>query len=322
MLVDELVIHAKAGNGGDGVVRWRREKFKPMGGPSGGNGANGGDVYLRGVRNINQLAKYTGEKVFRASNGGDGAKNSRHGKRGTDLYIDVPVGSQITNLTTGRVHIIEHEGEEVKVLSGGRGGLGNEYFKSATNRSPQEATNGTKGESAELKIEVILTADVGLVGLPNAGKSTLLNTLTNARSEVGAYPFTTLEPHLGALGPYLVADIPGLIEGAHEGKGLGHRFLKHISRTKMLLHLVSLDSENPKNDYQTIVNELTKYNIDVAQKEQWIIFTKKDEVTQEYIDKVLQTVDTDKNRVFVISILDEKSIQELADELVSHLKAS
>lgn len=322
MLVDELTIRAQAGNGGDGVVRWHREKFKPLGGPAGGNGADGGSVFLRGVRNVNQLAKYTGTKLFRAEDGGDGAKNSRHGHRGDDCYIDVPTGSFVTDLTHERTYRVEHEGEIVKVLKGGRGGLGNEYFKSSTNRAPREATKGTKGESAELHIEVSLTADIGLVGLPNAGKSTLLNALTNASSAVGAYPFTTTEPHLGALDGYVIADIPGLIAGAHEGKGLGHRFLKHLSRTNMLLHLVSLDAADPKNDYQTICNELTKYNTELIKKERWIIFTKKDLVSEAYFADIVQNIDVDKNRVFVISNFDEKSIHTLRDALVSHLKES
>lgn len=320
MFVDELDIYAKAGDGGDGVVRWSREKFKPKGGPAGGNGGNGGDVYVRAVRDLNLLANYTGKKEFKATNGEAGRGSSEYGKGSSDLYIDVPVGSVVTDVRRDRTFELFEEGQTAKILLGGRGGLGNEYFKSSTNRTPTQSTKGKKGEEGEFHIELSLVVDVGLIGMPNAGKSTLLNAFTNATSEVGAYQFTTLEPHLGALFEFTIADIPGLIEGAAEGKGLGHKFLRHVTRTKMLLHLVSLEHEDPKNVYYTIRNELSNYDKSLSDKEEWIIFTKKDLVDQAKIDTTLQDIDTNEKRVFVVSQNDKKSIKNLRDELTKHLR--
>tara|TARA_B100000745_G_scaffold223426_1_gene149151 strand:+ start:3008 stop:3982 length:975 start_codon:yes stop_codon:yes gene_type:complete len=318
--VDELNIYAKAGDGGDGVVRWHRFKFKPKGGPAGGNGGRGGDVFVRAVRNPNLLAKYTGFKSFIAKNGESGGGKSMHGKGSNDLYIDVPVGSIVTDLDRDRQYELLEEGQVEKILHGGGGGLGNEYFKSSTNQAPLEATKGKKGEEGNFHIEVRLAVDVGLIGLPNAGKSTLLNLLTNANSEVGDYPFTTLEPHLGDLFGYVLADIPGLIAGASEGKGLGHKFLRHIERTKMLLHLVSLDNEDPVEAYKTVRNEISDHNKALLEKEEWIILTKKDLVNKGFIEDVTSKIDTTEKRVFVISKNELQSHKTLQDELVRHLR--
>ncbi|MCA9365891.1 GTPase ObgE [Candidatus Kaiserbacteria bacterium] len=320
MFVDELSIEAKAGNGGDGVVRWRHEKHKPRGGPSGGNGGRGGNVYVRGVRDLNLLSKYTGSKIFNADNGADGRKNSEHGKNGEDYIIDVPVGSKVTDLNRDRVFEIDKENELVKILIGGSGGLGNEYFKSSTNVTPLQCTQGKAGESGSFLIELGIVADVGLIGFPNAGKSTLLNALTNASSQVGSYAFTTLEPHLGSFYGYTLVDIPGLIEGASVGKGLGHKFLKHISKTKMLLHLVSLESESPKNTYYTIRKELSDYSKLLEDKEEWIILTKSDLLNKEDINEVVNIFDKFENRVFVLSVETGDGLKELADALVSRLR--
>ncbi len=319
MFVDELEIYAKAGDGGKGVVRWLRAKFVPKGGPAGGNGGKGGDVYVRAVRDLNILAKYTGAKTFVAENGGDGRSNSQFGKRSEDLVIDVPVGSIIKDLERERTYELFEEGQLEKILQGGAGGLGNEHFKSSTNRSPIESTEGKKGEEGSFKIELSLVVDVGLIGLPNAGKSTLLNAFTNASSPVGAYAFTTIEPHLGALYQYVIADIPGLIEGAAGGKGLGHKFLRHVQRTKMLLHLVSLENDDPKEAYLTVRNELAKFDPLLLKKEEWIIFTKKDLTEQHKIDALLTDIDINKNRVFVISVLTQEGVKELRDTLVKKL---
>lgn len=320
--VDQLTITAKAGDGGDGVVRWRRMKFNPKAGPAGGNGGNGGSVYVRAVRDRNRLAKYTGHKTFTAESGDAGAGNSLYGKAGEDLYIDIPVGSVVTDVKRDRTFELFTEGETVKVLQGGTGGLGNEYFKSSTNRAPQESTVGKLGEEAELRIEVTLVVDVGLIGLPNAGKSTLLNALTNAQSQVGNYPFTTLEPHLGDLYGYLLADIPGLIEGAAAGKGLGHTFLRHVTRTKMLLHLVSLENEEPISVYETVRNELSAYDKTLSDKEEWIILSKKDLYLEPNIESIVKMFDKYEKRVFVIAENDSESLKKLSDALVKRLEDS
>ena len=321
MFVDELKIYAKAGDGGDGVVRWRHLKFKPKAGPAGGDGGNGGNVYARAVRDMNQLAKYTGYTGFTAASGEAGRSLSQYGKNAEDLYIDVPVGSRITDVDRDRVFELREEGETVLLLAGGRGGVGNEHFKSSTNQAPEESTPGKEGEEATLLIEVLLAADVGLIGLPNAGKSTLLNTLTRASSRVGAYPFTTLEPHLGALYEFVLADIPGVIDGAASGKGLGHKFLRHITRTNMLLHLVALDDENPRQSYDTVRQELQSFEPELNQKEEWIILTKADLVTAETVEEVRALFADTQRPIYVVSESDDAQIKVLQDALVQHLRA-
>ena len=320
MFVDELTIYAKAGDGGTGVVRWRQEKYKPMGGPAGGDGGNGGDVIIRAVADINRLSKYTGLKSFKAENGVAGMSDSNTGKNGESFYLDIPVGSKVTDIKRQRFYELTTVGQEERILKGGGGGLGNEHFKSSINRSPVESTPGYAGEEGDFLIEVSLMVDIGLVGLPNAGKSTLLNSLTNAQSRIGAYPFTTLEPHLGALYEFIIADIPGLIEGAAEGKGLGHKFLRHVSRTKMVLHLVSLESADPLADYYTIRKELSQYDKSLEGKEEWIILTKKDLVNASVIDTVTKALATTKNRVLVVGQDDVDSYKQLSDALVAHLR--
>ncbi len=318
--VDQITIYAKAGDGGDGVVRWRHLKFQPKAGPAGGNGGKGGDVYVRAVRDLSLLSKYTGIKRFVAKNGEAGQASSRYGKGSNDLYIDVPVGSIVSDTVRQRVYELFAEGQTVKILHGGSGGLGNEYFKSSTNRAPEKSTLGKSGEDGTFKIELTLVVDVGFIGLPNAGKSTLLNLLTNARSEIGAYPFTTLVPHLGDLYGYVLADIPGLVEGAATGKGLGHTFLRHVSRTKMLLHLVALDQDDPLKQYETVISELSAFDKTLLTKEEWIILTKKDLVNKDYSDVEKTFIDKYNKRVFVISQNDVKSIKTLSDALVARLR--
>lgn len=320
MFVDQILITAKAGKGGDGVERWRHEKFVPNAGPSGGDGGNGGDIYIEAVRDLGLLAKYTGSPEFEAEVGEAGQNGSKHGKGGDDLTIKVPVGSVVTDTERGRVYEFFTEGLRERVLKGGQGGLGNEHFKSATNRTPKETTAGKIGETSTLKIELTLVVDVGLIGMPNAGKSTLLNNFTNARSAVGAYPFTTLQPHLGDLYGYVIADIPGLIEGASTGKGLGHTFLRHVTRTKMLLHLVSLEHADPLAAYDTISKELASYHSSLTEKEEWIIFTKKDLANKAQLDALQIFIDKTKKRVFVISAETGENMKELRDALVQHLQ--
>ena len=320
MFVDEITIYAKAGDGGNGVVRWRQEKFMPKGGPAGGNGGRGGDVYVRAVKDLNRLSKYTGNKRFIAERGKDGSNQSQHGHNADDLYIDIPVGSKVTDLARNRVFEVLEVGDTQKILKGGGGGLGNEYFKSSTNQTPLEQTDGRPGEEGEFLVEVALVVDVGLVGLPNAGKSTLLNNLTNAKSQIGAYPFTTLEPHLGDLYGHTIADIPGIIEGAADGKGLGHKFLRHVSRTKMLLHLVSLENEDVLNTYYTIRKELDSFGNSLPDKEEWIVLTKKDLILEGDLDTKLNDIAKTEKRVLAISENEPESIKLLQDELVAHLR--
>lgn len=322
MFIDELIIKAKAGNGGDGVVRWRREKFVSHGGPAGGNGGRGGDIYMRAVRDLSLLSKYTGSKEFTAESGNAGEKRSKYGKDGEDLYIDVPVGAKVTEQERGRVYVFDTEGETHKILLGGRGGLGNEYFKSSTNRSPEESTKGKIGEEGIFTIELSLIVDAGFAGLPNAGKSTLLNALTNTAVRVGAYPFTTVEPHLGELYGFILADIPGLIEGASEGKGLGHKFLRHIQRTKMILHCVSLENENPLDTYEIIRSELEKFDSELLKKDEWILLTKSDLCTEESVRSVVNSFTRQgfKN-MHVVSAETNTGIKELSDALVKHLRS-
>jgi GTP-binding protein len=321
MLVDELTITAKAGRGGDGVVRWRREKFVERGGPAGGDGGRGGNVYMRAVRDLGLLAKYTGSKEFVAENGEAGQKNSRHGRDGKDIYIDVPIGATVTEAERGRVYTFLTEGETHQILRGGRGGLGNEYFKSSTNRSPLESTEGRPGERGTFHIELSLIADVGIIGLPNAGKSTLLNALTHATARVGAYPFTTLEPHLGDLHGLILADIPGLIEGASEGKGLGHKFLKHTTRTAMLLHCVSLENIDPMSAYETVRKELVAFDEMLAEKEEWIILTKTDMVTRDAVDAaILRFQQAGKTVQYAISAETGENIKDLRDDLSKRVR--
>lgn len=320
MFVDELTITAKAGDGGDGVVRWHREKFEPMGGPAGGNGGRGGDVYIRAVGDLNRLSKYTGDKNFEAENGEHGRSQSQWGKAGDDLYIELPVGSIVTDIARQRRYELFELGATECILKGGKGGRGNEHFKSSVNRSPEQITKGTRGDRGEFSIELSLVVDVGLIGQPNAGKSTLLNQFTNATSPVGSYAFTTIEPHLGALYEFTIADIPGLIEGAASGKGLGHKFLRHVTRTKMLLHLVSLEQEDIFGAYTTVRNELSSFDTSLTAKEEWVVLTKKDLINKDRMDSLQKDIDRIENRVFVVSSETGEGVKELRDALVERLR--
>lgn len=321
MFIDEIKFYAKAGRGGDGVVRWRREKFIDKGGPNGGDGGRGGDVYAVAVADIHLLSKYKHKKAFEAEAGESGSGGSRHGKDGKDLIIELPIGSVITNVENGASVSLEEIGQKELLLKGGEGGFGNEHYKSSTNVTPKTASKGLVGEEGNFKIELELFADVGLVGMPNAGKSSLLNSITNATAKIGSYQFTTLDPNLGDFYGYTIADIPGLIEGASEGKGLGVKFLKHTKRTKMIAHLVSFDNEKMIDTYKKIRKELEKYDKQLAEKEEVIVLTKSDIVEdQKKIEKAKKDFEKLGKPVFVLSLFDDVSIKNFVDGLVKLLR--
>jgi GTP-binding protein len=289
MFIDRARISVRGGNGGNGVTAFRREKFVPRGGPSGGDGGRGGSVYLESTEGLNTLLHFRYNPEHKAGRGRHGEGSKRHGQDGDDLTVFVPVGTVVCDESTGeQLHDFTRAGERVIVAAGGRGGRGNAQFATSTNRAPRYHQDGQAGEERVLVLELKLIADVGLVGLPNAGKSTFISRVSAARPKIADYPFTTLEPHLGVVDlgefkTFVVADIPGLIKGAHEGAGLGDRFLRHIERTKLLLHLVDMSglSKDPIDDYHVITRELAAYSDEVARKPRIVVATKLDAVDDE-----------------------------------------
>ena len=309
MLVDEITIQLRGGKGGKGAVAF--QKVKLMQGPTGADGGRGGNVYLEGVSDIGALMNYASRKEMHAEDGRDGRGQYIDGRAGDDLVLKIPTGTTITNLDTTYVKEITRAGERVLAAGGGTGGRGNFKFRSSTNTTPMEAEEGKEGDVVNFRLELRLIADVGLVGLPNAGKSSLLNELTAAKSRVANYAFTTLEPNLGAHYKLIIADIPGLIEGASGGKGLGVKFLKHIERTKVLFHLVSAESDDPASDYKIIRAELEKYNPELTKKAEHVFLTKTDAVSAGELKEKLAALKKIKIKATPISILDEKSLAEV-----------
>ena len=284
--VDEASIFVKAGNGGDGCLSFRREKYVEYGGPDGGNGGNGGSVYLVADKSMNTLADFRITRTFKAGTGENGSGRNKTGRSGDDLNVFVPIGTLIHDIDTDEVICdLTEEGQSQKVAQGGYGGFGNPHFKSSTNRAPRKITKGTPGEVRNLNLELKVLADVGLLGMPNAGKSTLIASMSHAKPRIADYPFTTLYPNLGVvrvgrLQSFVMADIPGLIKGASEGAGLGIQFLKHLQRTKLLLHIVDIapidQSINPADEIKTIVKELANFSDDLIKKKRWLIINKID----------------------------------------------
>ncbi|MGB3726376.1 MAG: Obg family GTPase CgtA [Glaciecola sp.] len=297
--VDEADIRAEAGDGGNGVIGFRREKYIPKGGPDGGDGGDGGSVFLEADENLNTLIDYQFERFHRAERGKNGQGANCTGRKGEDLILKVPVGTRATDKDTGEaLGDLTHHGQRMKVAQGGFHGLGNARFKSSTNRAPRQKSDGSPGEIRNIKLELLLLADVGLLGLPNAGKSTFIRSVSSAKPKVADYPFTTLVPNLGVVrldsqASFVIADIPGLIEGASDGAGLGIQFLKHLERCRVLLHLIDImpaDGSDPVENALTIINELETYNPKLASKPRWLVFNKVDLMLEEEADALCQQI--------------------------------
>ena len=316
MLIDDVKIRAIAGSGGKGAVAFNKNLMSL--GPVGGSGGKGGSIYIEGVSDLSALGKFRFKKEFKAENGQDGRSQFRDGNNADDLVLPVPVGTVAHNLKTGKDIEITKIGQLVVIANGGRGGKGNFHFRSAINTTPKEFEYGEQGELFEFHLELKLIADVGFIGLPNVGKSSLLNELTNAKSKVANYPFTTLEPNLGVYYDLIIADIPGLIDGASRGKGLGIKFLRHIERTKILFHLVAADSADPVADYKTVRNELGAYSKLLLEKPEYLIVSKKDAVLPDVAVKVTEKIKKLNRNAMPISIFDWDSI-ELVKKILNSL---
>lgn len=313
MLIDDITIKVKAGDGGDGAVAFNKNLMSL--GPVGGNGGKGGDTYCEGVSDLGALAQFRNKKEVRAESGGRGRGQFRDGKDGEDLVFKVPTGTVIKNLDTGEVREVVKIGEKVLLAKGGYGGKGNFQFRSSINTSPREFTRGKPGAMLHINLKLKLIADVGLVGLPNAGKSSLLNELTGAKSKVASYPFTTLEPNLGVYYELVLADIPGLIEGASTGKGLGIKFLQHIERTKTIFHLISAESESPAADYAIVRKELSDYSEELALKPEYVFLSKSDMLSAGSLDNKISALKKIGVAVTAVSIHDEQSINKVKEIL-------
>ncbi len=329
--VDEVSIFVKAGDGGNGMMSFRREKFIEKGGPNGGDGGDGGSVFLEADENLNTLIDYRYTRRFNARNGEKGGSTECTGAKGDDLILPVPVGTTVIDAATQEViGDLTKAGQRLMVAQGGWHGLGNTRFKSSTNRAPRQTTPGKPGEQRDLKLELKVLADVGLLGLPNAGKSTFIRSVSAAKPKVADYPFTTLVPNLGVVSvgrykSFVIADIPGLIEGASEGAGLGIRFLKHLARTRLLLHLVDmapLDQSDPADAAEIIITELEKFSPALAERERWLVLNKADQLLdderEERMRAVVERLDW-KGPVFVISALEREGTEALAQAIMRYM---
>lgn len=323
--VDQARFHVKAGDGGNGCISFRREKYVPRGGPNGGDGGRGGNVILECSSRLHSLIDFRYRSHFKAERGVHGKGKDMHGRKGKDCYMSVPVGSILKDSETGEVLAdLQREGDQYIAARGGKGGLGNPHFASGTNRTPRVATKGEEGDERWINIELKLIADVGLVGLPNAGKSTLLSQLSAANPKVASYPFTTLEPQLGVLHldhmeSCIIADIPGLIEGAHEGVGLGFTFLRHIERTRILLHILDASSEQAMDDFQVVENELLEYKAELLDRTTLVILNKVDITDPEKLDILKKSLQEKGLQVCSISGLTGQGIEELKERIAEIL---
>lgn len=327
MFIDYAKITIKSGDGGNGAVAFRREKYVPKGGPAGGNGGNGGNVIFVADRNLSTLLDFRYRKIYSADRGDHGGSSLCDGKRGENIFIRVPIGTIIKDSETEKILAdLDRDGKEFLAAKGGRGGKGNSNFATPTKQTPRYAENGKPGEEKTVVLELKLIADVGLVGFPNAGKSTLISVISEAKPKIADYPFTTLEPNLGIVRykdyrSFTVADIPGIIEGAHEGKGLGLKFLRHIERTKILLIMIDVTSEEYQKDYKTLLKELNSYSEILSEKKKILAFTKADLVDQPTLKKVMKRkIRGYSGPVLVFSAATNFQIPELIDELWNQLK--
>lgn len=322
MFIDYVEIEIASGKGGDGAVTFRREKYVPKGGPSGGNGGKGGDIIFEAHHNFSTLLDFRYKRHYKASKGDNGASALKDGKNGEDIIVKVPVGTIVKDAETKKVLFdLDTDGKKTIVAKGGKGGKGNSNFATPTNQTPRFAEPGKPGEEKKIILELKLIADIGLVGFPNAGKSTLISTISSAKPKIADYPFTTLEPNLGIVRykdyqSFTVADIPGIIEGAHEGKGLGHKFLRHIERTKVILFLIDVTSDNYQRDYNILLNELKSYSPKLAEKKKVISLSKIDLVDSEQLKKTAKKkIRNTDSSLLLFSSATKQGIPELLDYL-------
>lgn len=318
MLIDDVRIKVKAGMGGNGAATFRRNAQTARGGPDGGNGGNGGNVYIIGVDDILGLAEYRYKKEVNAENGIKGGKQKLFGRNGKDTIIKVPIGTEITDDLSKETLEIQNNTDKILIAKGGKGGRGNDEFKSATNQAPTYAEKGQPGEEKILNLSLKLIADIGLIGLPNAGKSSLLEVLTNARPKIGNYPFTTLEPNLGVMDGKILADIPGLIEGASNGRGLGIKFLKHVEKTDVLAHCIDVTGEDVLKDYETVRQELNLYNLDLSKKPEIILLTKIDLVDEITLNKKLSLLKKLGKKILSVSIYTDSCIDKVKETFLEY----